>query len=773
MKTILLAGVVMFGLLRSASAFSLAGPVGNGGDAWQSAVIGYGPPTDFVAPKNYGEGYRRNTPELYYAFDANFLDYFGSNGMAAVEGACAIMNKAFTNNPTGMTNGLDGYSNLSGFPFETRHVNYQAQALGLFDLKSFTLGTLVRQMGLADPVEYTWTLHDRYDVPAIPCPAGMEYLVVQRNFDTGGSPIAGSQTVSSFYSPYVNNTLYSYEIEEACTGPNPLAISAPFPVDPLADTYSAVASQIINMNWGDYYTGLTHDDVMGLQYLLTSNNIVQETAAAGSLLTTATTNGVQLFPVSLTTNGTLVGGVYYGTYDLGALLSSSLTNPPATLEALFPGVIVASSTNYFTYVTNYNVTDYFTNYIGSAAGSPPVLVIATNASVGIGEFYVDTFANIVTNHYYSNTVETLQTVTVGPRTGAPPGSPAVTNTASTTIILTNVPSGDYYILPTNTCGLDIITPDWFTNVVTNITASAFGTNAATATNTTGTVSSSSQTVIYTTNYIFIIATVSCAQTTDATGLYEGVEKINFVQSSYDSLIGQFYQPITNNYTMVVVTNSQARLQTFQRIVTTPDFLFSADDQVSGPGAIPLVSVFSESYDFDTANVLPDLAGPGTVIGPTKIAFEKAGPVYFNDIDNLTGDYYWLANPGADQLAPNEFYLAYFMWGSFDGTTNAPVAYPNGVSTDSLGNLILVQISPASLPNGTEGVAYPSTTFTSTGGAFTPSYTWSAAGLPNGLSVSVGGTLSGTPTQSGTFIFTLTMTDSLSRSVQWNYPLIIQ
>ncbi|HEY4414433.1 MAG TPA: hypothetical protein VGO57_01980, partial [Verrucomicrobiae bacterium] len=207
--------------LQTSWAYSPGGPIGNGGDSWQQPVIGYGLGGDLNAPKNLGEEYRRNTPVMYYAFDANFLDFFGPEGAASVDGAFAILN-ALTN--------VDNYSKmLSEFPLESRQQNYQAQALGLMDLKSTTLSLMTEQMGLADPVRYNWTLHDRLHVGNVPCPVGMEYLVVQRNFDYFSTPLNQLQ-----YSAYINNTLYSYQILEACTGPDPLALAVPFSVDPLA-----------------------------------------------------------------------------------------------------------------------------------------------------------------------------------------------------------------------------------------------------------------------------------------------------------------------------------------------------------------------------------------------------------------------------------------------------------------------------------------------------------------------------------------------------------
>jgi len=57
----------------------------------------------------------------------------------------------------------------------------------------------------------------------------------------------------------------------------------------------------------------------------------------------------------------------------------------------------------------------------------------------------------------------------------------------------------------------------------------------------------------------------------------------------------------------------------------------------------------------------------------------------------------------------------------------------------------------------QGVAITPVTLTASGGAGGP-YTFSATGLPAGLSMSASGTISGTPTVSGTFSYTVTVTD---------------
>jgi hypothetical protein len=79
------------------------------------------------------------------------------------------------------------------------------------------------------------------------------------------------------------------------------------------------------------------------------------------------------------------------------------------------------------------------------------------------------------------------------------------------------------------------------------------------------------------------------------------------------------------------------------------------------------------------------------------------------------------------------------------------------------------ISTATLPGGTTGAAY-STTLAATGGV--APYTWSAAGLPSGLLMSPGGTISGTPTVAGIFPASVTVMDSTNAKVSQSSTITI-
>jgi hypothetical protein len=1211
-----LSGFSLFLVIAVSAVFAYTpiGPIGNGGDSWEVPTIGCGLTSDIGAPKNLGEEYRLDVPNLVYASDQTFISYFGLAGLTNIDLAAGLLNQ--------ITN-VDSYSpSLSEIPQQSQQINYSAQSLGLTDLKSMALGGLVEHIGLASPDRYAWTLHDRYLPPGITCPVGVEYLVVQRNFDVLNTPLNQIQ-----YSPYVNGTLYSYQIVENCTGPNPQAVSYPYLDDPLASTFTPVASfigwgvyihgvlrAVPGLNNGGFYTGLSQDDVAGLRHLYSTNNIVYENpASSGGLLIVTNnltpavfgptlpfslllnqaltndpatlqsiypgltylsvttnivnqvatniayyftnlpppytnsiplSNNVAVYPangtvaftnwspvqyedppqlletrplapllylaqyldpstlesvfpgllignvqtnyltVQISTNlsiyytnqsvlpvfsNTVAGGlplvtsltnIYYftnqpgptvinyditqnptivPTLDLANFSDLSKTSPPAVMETIYPGLQILRATtspsyqlitNYVSYltnsgpgtpyqgppklvtvvssigyqwITNWNYvfgnvfTNHFytnrfvtiqsiwiTNTIGAAHGAPyvaitntityktnlisgdffliptnwcgfdlrlalplgvppytygvtntviyngynssgsvgtnaavggnsygltqnfydrftnysyalypgicePVLAQATNYSTNIISKYQYNFLNVVTNHYYTNSLVYSFTTNIY---YIPGGSPDLlaTNISNTTYY-TNLPGGDYYLIPTNWCGFQIaglltnlIVPtnivltnqsygsgtitsaqytvvqylgytnytysirpgrcepalasatNFATNILTqysyyfgNIVTNHYYTNSSVMVVTTNyavltnglvgaltniistnyvnggidgdfyivptadcaftvistpltTVTTVTNTLVVTnvssgaallpgqqyvqtfyrksTNSTLLVQQSTCSTLTPGPALRQGVGHISFTRANYDSLLGQFFQPITNYYTMVKITNSQPVTEYYQRILTAPDIIFAASDQASGPADGPTETIFSRSINFDQSTVQNSLAGPGVINPPTKITFTKTGPIYAN------------TSPYQMQGPSTGFGV---QWGSFDATTNTPVVYPNGTSISDLQAEMLLQVTPATLTVASHGVAY-SQVFTANGGQ--PPYTWSSANVSAnvpGLTF-IGGTtnlLSGIPSSVGTFSFTVTVTDSASRVVNLPYTLIVQ
>jgi hypothetical protein len=80
------------------------------------------------------------------------------------------------------------------------------------------------------------------------------------------------------------------------------------------------------------------------------------------------------------------------------------------------------------------------------------------------------------------------------------------------------------------------------------------------------------------------------------------------------------------------------------------------------------------------------------------------------------------------------------------------------------------VATSSLPAGTRGIAYSPLQLTATGGG--QPYTWTASGLPAGMSVSSAGVLRGTPTVAGTFSVVLNVTDGAGKTGTATRSLVI-
>jgi len=154
----------------------------------------------------------------------------------------------------------------------------------------------------------------------------------------------------------------------------------------------------------------------------------------------------------------------------------------------------------------------------------------------------------------------------------------------------------------------------------------------------------------------------------------GVDKILLVRADLDPLLNTYSRPVALRYPDFYSTNGvsgQFRSQNVERIITQPDITFAAADLgTAGNGGGPaspvgvlrsvgLVNLANLNSRFNTAG--PGIQDPG---GATMaIQLNRIGPQEINSNvqDNLT----------------EEQGFTFFLWGSYDGSTNAPIAYPAG------------------------------------------------------------------------------------------------
>jgi hypothetical protein len=763
---------------RSAFGFSMVGPP----EAYQTGTgtsgtgLGYDRTEEFdypftfytshfvdwqAAPKNIGEGYRWNIPILYYTFDATFLDYFGGNGVHAVDSAIKIFNDL----PPA------SQMDINDFPPDEARFNYTAAALHLFDLKSAAVEMLIGRLGLTDPERWTWTLRDRALQPGASCP-NYDYIVIQRNFDP--------DTLSP--SRYVNGNLFTYVINQTCPPGFPdRAEAVEVLVDPIDNYLSALATPKVTVNfqsaYGLFHVGLTRDDAAGLQHLYRTNKMNLEVSAPD----------VQLF----NTNNTLQ---LLFTSNLTLFAAQALTNSAAALQALYPNLVVASSTiTGFSNIYATNIVGFLTNQPWAPAGTFQIGFRTNFFLAGFQTNFAHIFANVLTFQLVGGRWTAIPLTTISQINGvqiianqtanvvitnppwAPPGSNAViaTNITTRLRVLTG-PVGEIAILPTNFCDVSIVSA-LLTNVVPETNVIATFTNVVAGTNPIpGQVLQSTLSVVdFFTNHIFAIFPISC--TFSNVAVRQGIDKVSFARHDFDPLLSRFFTPITNDFDVVAqATNNIRYVEHFRRIITRPDILFAAGD--AGLTALPFVETVDHTTgqstpNFNTNTVPPNpipTAGPGTIEGPANggpmvLTFNKVGPTYFNSATSFFGE--------ADSIF-------YYQWASFDGSTNAPILYPNSASLAALEQQAFIQISPSSLPAGVFGNDYNANISVSGG---TPPYFWSPVSgqFPPGLSLDTVGTndgadttISGTPGMPGTYVFTIRVTDNGGLSADMTYGITI-
>ncbi|MGA2277527.1 MAG: chitobiase/beta-hexosaminidase C-terminal domain-containing protein [Terracidiphilus sp.] len=167
---------------------------------------------------------------------------------------------------------------------------------------------------------------------------------------------------------------------------------------------------------------------------------------------------------------------------------------------------------------------------------------------------------------------------------------------------------------------------------------------------------------------------------------------------------------------------------------------------------------SASLSGEETNILPQAATPtfsvaeGTYTSPQTVTISDADPSAWITVTVTIG-----------QSSP--IYSQYKGPITVSSTeTITAVASDKGYSDSAVAtatytiNLPALTLSPATLPSGTQGVAY-SQQLTASNGAAPYTYAQTGGALPNGVTLSSSGKLSGTPTVNGTFPISVTATDS--------------
>jgi hypothetical protein len=166
-----------------------------------------------------------------------------------------------------------------------------------------------------------------------------------------------------------------------------------------------------------------------------------------------------------------------------------------------------------------------------------------------------------------------------------------------------------------------------------------------------------------------------------TAIRPGIDRISFVRVNFDSLIGQGFAAVTNIYTDRFITNAKYFTQPLQRAIFQPDFLFvAADLGLFGNPQTPIPTTRTGTAGWvnnDAINGRANQGGPGVITPPIRFSFTDQFP-YF---DNTTPLF-------LDDLTDQTAFLS-GAWGSFDGSTNAPIVYPEflGLSLEQIQSIL--------------------------------------------------------------------------------------
>jgi hypothetical protein len=166
----------------------------------------------------------------------------------------------------------------------------------------------------------------------------------------------------------------------------------------------------------------------------------------------------------------------------------------------------------------------------------------------------------------------------------------------------------------------------------------------------------------------------------------------------------------------------------------------------------------------------NVGAPGNNVGDFTTLLFSLNPTLFTGVYPTSWTQFTITVSGLPAPTSGRIAFRYFV-------TNAG---PSGTNSDYIGidNVVYtpyvcatITVSPSFLPTGTAGTNY-SQSFSQTGALGAPTYYITAGALPPGLTLSPAGAITGIPTATGTFNFTVTAGDASGCTGSHSYSLTI-
>jgi hypothetical protein len=156
------------------------------------------------------------------------------------------------------------------------------------------------------------------------------------------------------------------------------------------------------------------------------------------------------------------------------------------------------------------------------------------------------------------------------------------------------------------------------------------------------------------------------------GVRAGVDRVRFVKVNLDPVLRQNARQASVTYPEVVNSNGIVIRQVVSRFIARPEILISARDLGVADNYAPVAFEFSPvTFQNNGATLDADAEGPGNIEPVSSYTFSKLGvySLHFGNTDEQDGQ------PGN-------------IWGSFDGSTKAPILYPIGSKLSDLEAAVL-------------------------------------------------------------------------------------